>query len=137
MLENLCGECVSHFEGVQQGLRKLGIAYEVNSRMVRGLDYYERTAFEFLSGDLGAQNAVAGGGRYDDLVKDLGGLLFSALEAGLTRRDALRFVAAYRQRPWREVLEREGAFWKKVQSNALKLYRSVHRREPPTALLLG
>lgn len=73
MFENLCGACVSHFEGVQQGLRKLGIAYEVNPRMVRGLDYYERTAFEFLSGDLGAQNAVAGGGRYEGLVKDLGG----------------------------------------------------------------
>lgn len=73
MFESLCEECVSHFEGVQQGLRKLGIPYEVNPRMVRGLDYYERTAFEFLSGDLGAQNAVAGGGRYDDLVKDLGG----------------------------------------------------------------
>ncbi len=65
------------------------------------------------------------------LVKDLGGLLFSALDAGLTRRDVLRFVAAYRQRPWREVLESEGEFWKKVQANALKLYRSVHRREPP------
>ncbi len=66
------------------------------------------------------------------LVKDLGGLLFSALEAGLTPRDALRFVTAYREKPWREVLEREGVFWKKVQTNALKLYRSVHRREPPT-----
>ncbi len=73
MFENLCGKCVSHFEGLQQGLRKLGIAYEVNPRMVRGLDYYERTAFEFLSEDLGAQNAIAGGGRYDGLVKDLGG----------------------------------------------------------------
>lgn len=73
MFENLCEACVAHFEGVQQALRKLGIAYEVNPRMVRGLDYYERTAFEFLSGDLGSQNAVAGGGRYDDLVKDLGG----------------------------------------------------------------
>lgn len=73
LFENLCEECLHHFEGVQQGLRKLSIPYEVNPRMVRGLDYYERTAFEFLSGDLGAQNAVAGGGRYDDLVKDLGG----------------------------------------------------------------
>lgn len=73
MFESLCEACVSHFEGVQQGLRKLGIPYEVNPRMVRGLDYYVRTAFEFLSGDLGAQNAVAGGGRYDGLVKDLGG----------------------------------------------------------------
>lgn len=73
MFEHLCKDCVDHFEGVQQALRKFSIPYEVNPRMVRGLDYYERTAFEFLSGDLGAQNAVAGGGRYDDLVKDLGG----------------------------------------------------------------
>lgn len=73
MFESLCVPCVTHFEGVQKGLRQLGIPYEVNPRMVRGLDYYVRTAFEFLSGDLGAQNAVAGGGRYDGLVKDLGG----------------------------------------------------------------
>jgi heptose I phosphotransferase len=65
------------------------------------------------------------------LVKDLGGLLFSALDAGITGRDLLRFVAAYRREPWRVVLEREGGFWKKVQANALQLYRSVHRREPP------
>jgi histidyl-tRNA synthetase len=73
VLEYLCGDCVAHFEGVQQGLCNLGTSYQINPRMVRGLDYYERTAFEFLSGELGAQNAVAGGGRYDDLVKDLGG----------------------------------------------------------------
>lgn len=65
------------------------------------------------------------------LVKDLGALFYSAFDAGLTRRDALRFLAAYRQRPWREVLEREGAFWKRVRDYALKLYRSFHRREPP------
>jgi heptose I phosphotransferase len=64
------------------------------------------------------------------LVKDLGGLLFSALDAGLTQRDLLRFLTAYRQRPWREVLAHEGGFWEKVRGNALKLYRSVHRREP-------
>lgn len=68
------------------------------------------------------------------LVKDLGGLLFSALDAGLTRRDLLRFLAVYRQQPWREVLEREAAFWKKVQENALRLYRSFHHREPPAHL---
>ena len=64
------------------------------------------------------------------LVKDLGGLLFSALDAGITQRDRLRFVAAYRGQPWREVLERESGLWEKVQANARKLYRSVHHREP-------
>jgi heptose I phosphotransferase len=65
------------------------------------------------------------------LVKDLGGLLFSAMDAGLTRRDLLRFIAAYRQQPWREVLEHEGPFWRKVWSNAVRLYRPFHHREPP------
>lgn len=65
------------------------------------------------------------------LVKDLGGLLFSALDAGLTSRDLLRFLAAYRHRPWHEVLEREEPFWKQVRFNATRLYRSFHHREPP------
>jgi heptose I phosphotransferase len=65
------------------------------------------------------------------LVKDLGGLLFSALDAGLTRRDLLRFISAYRQQPWREVLAQEHQFWLKVQANAVKLYRSIHRKAPP------
>jgi heptose I phosphotransferase len=68
------------------------------------------------------------------LVKDLGGLLHSSLDAGLTRRDLLRFVAAYRRRPWREALAEEGAFWNRVRANARKLYRGFHRREPPTGL---
>jgi heptose I phosphotransferase len=65
------------------------------------------------------------------LVKDLGGLLFSALDAGLTRRDLLRFISAYRGEPWRDVLVRERAFWRKVWRNAVRLYRSFHHRESP------
>ena len=68
------------------------------------------------------------------LIKDLGGLLFSALDAGLTRRDLLHFIAAYRQQPLREVLAREGNFWRQVWNNAVKLYRPFHRREPPLSL---
>lgn len=68
------------------------------------------------------------------LVKDLGGLLFSALDAGLTRRDLLRFIECYRGEPWRNVLAREGPFWRKVWSNAVRLYRPFHRREPPVRL---
>ncbi len=68
------------------------------------------------------------------LVKDLGGLLFSALDAGLTRLDLLRFIGAYRQRPWREVLASEGTFWRKVWNNATRLYRSFQHREPPLDL---
>lgn len=63
----------SHFEQVQQLLSDLGIAYELNHRLVRGLDYYTQTAFEIISDDLGAQATVCGGGRYDGLVAELGG----------------------------------------------------------------
>ncbi len=73
MLYCLCDECRAHWESVLDGLQQLGIAYEVNSRLVRGLDYYQRTTFEVMSGNIGAQASVAGGGRYDDLVRQLGG----------------------------------------------------------------
>jgi histidyl-tRNA synthetase len=73
MLDYLCGPCKSHFETVEQGLRKLGIPFEVNPRLVRGLDYYTRTTFELVMGHLGAQNTVAAGGRYDGLVQEIGG----------------------------------------------------------------
>ncbi|MCX7982128.1 MAG: histidine--tRNA ligase [Syntrophales bacterium] len=69
----LCGDCQSHFLRVQEYLSLLSLSFVVNSRMVRGLDYYTRTAFEVTTDLLGAQNAVAGGGRYDGLSEDLGG----------------------------------------------------------------
>jgi histidyl-tRNA synthetase len=69
----LCEECRTHFGGLKEALELLGIDYKLDPFLVRGLDYYARTAFEVLSGDLGAQNALAGGGRYDGLVKTLGG----------------------------------------------------------------
>ena len=73
MLDYLCAPCKSHFETVEQGLQKLGIPFEVNKRLVRGLDYYTRTTFELVMGHMGAQNTVAAGGRYDGLVKEIGG----------------------------------------------------------------
>lgn len=73
MLDYLCGPCTSHFQAVESGLKKLGIPFEVNPRLVRGLDYYTRTTFELVMGHLGAQNTVAAGGRYDGLVKEIGG----------------------------------------------------------------
>ena len=57
-----------HFDAVQAILTKVGVAFTLNDRLVRGLDYYTRTAFEFTHGALGAQNAILGGGRYDGLV---------------------------------------------------------------------
>jgi histidyl-tRNA synthetase len=73
VLDTLCDPCREHFEGVTAGLRALGLDVAIAPRLVRGLDYYTRTVFEVHASSLGAQNAVGGGGRYDQLVKDLGG----------------------------------------------------------------
>ena len=69
----LCGDCREHFAGVRDTLELLGIPYSLNRFMVRGLDYYTRTTFEFTTDQLGAQSAVGGGGRYDGLIAELGG----------------------------------------------------------------
>jgi len=71
--DHLCADCAEHFSEVQAGLDQLGVQYRLNKFMVRGLDYYTRTTFEFITGDLGAQAAVGAGGRYDGLVEQLGG----------------------------------------------------------------
>ena len=73
IIDNLCDECKDHFEEVKECLSDLKIKYTIDERLVRGLDYYTKTAFEIISGELGAQNAIAGGGRYDNLVEELGG----------------------------------------------------------------
>jgi histidyl-tRNA synthetase len=71
--ENLCPECKLHFEEVKSHLDDFKIKYQIDHKLVRGLDYYTKTAFEIVGKGLGAQNAIAGGGRYDDLVEELGG----------------------------------------------------------------
>lgn len=73
IVEHLCEECGDHFDQVQLLLKSAGASFIVNGRLVRGLDYYTKTAFEVTSDALGAQDAVAGGGRYDSLVAELGG----------------------------------------------------------------
>ena len=71
--DNLCPACAEHFAGVQAGLAMLQVPFAINDRMVRGLDYYSRTAFEYVSQTIGAQDSLGGGGRYDYLVEDFGG----------------------------------------------------------------
>lgn len=71
--ECLCDECREHFEGLKQLLTAAGIEYEVDHNLVRGLDYYTKTAFEIQYKPLGAQSAVCGGGRYDGLIEEVGG----------------------------------------------------------------
>ncbi|MDD5414872.1 MAG: histidine--tRNA ligase [Smithellaceae bacterium] len=73
ILNFLCAECDDHFSAVKSYLTDLKLPYKINPQMVRGLDYYTKTAFEVKSGELGAQNSLAGGGRYDGLVSFLGG----------------------------------------------------------------
>jgi len=71
--DNLCDSCSEDFNKLKELLESNGIDYEVNKNLVRGLDYYNKTAFEFVSSDIGAQSAIAGGGRYDKLVEFLDG----------------------------------------------------------------
>jgi len=72
-MDFVCEDCKVHLNKVTGYLKDLGIPFKLNKRLVRGLDYYTKTTFEIISGSLGAQNAICGGGRYDDLVEELGG----------------------------------------------------------------
>jgi histidyl-tRNA synthetase len=109
IIDHLCPACAAHFDVVQRSLKSLGVTFVVDKRLVRGLDYYTRTTFEIQTRSLGAQSAVAGGGRYDGLVKMLGGpdmpatgfaIGFDRLAevAGLDNQDFIRkpdlFIAA-------------------------------------------
>ena len=73
VIDFLCEDCRDHFEKVKANLEAMQIEYTVNPKIVRGLDYYTRTVFEFVSGDIGAQSTVCGGGRYDGLIGQMGG----------------------------------------------------------------
>ncbi len=73
MLDNICEECSEHFGGLKKSLEILGLEYVIDPRIVRGLDYYTKTAFEIVSKDIGAQGTVCGGGRYDGLIEECGG----------------------------------------------------------------
>jgi len=71
--DHLCAECSGHFAEFKSGLDLYGLAHEVEPRLVRGIDYYTKTTFEVVASSLGAQSALLGGGRYDDMMKDFGG----------------------------------------------------------------
>lgn len=83
ILDYVCDECSAHFESVKKYLDVMNIEYTVNPKIVRGLDYYSRTVFEFVSTEIGAQGTVCGGGRYDGLVEELGGPHTPALGFGM------------------------------------------------------
>ncbi len=83
IIDHLCDGCAEHFGAVRGYLDGLGVAYTVNPRMVRGLDYYTKTTFEFVHHGLGAQSGIGGGGRYDGLMSELGGQELSGIGFGL------------------------------------------------------
>ena len=83
ILDYLCEDCKTHFEKLKSNLDALKIAYTVDPRIVRGLDYYTKTVFEFVTTEIGAQGTVCGGGRYDGLIEQLGGQKTPALGFGM------------------------------------------------------
>lgn len=82
-IDYICGECHEHFEALKNILDRMGVRYKVNNNLVRGIDYYTRTVFEFLTEEKGALNVICGGGRYDGLVSELEGKELPAVGIGL------------------------------------------------------
>jgi histidyl-tRNA synthetase len=93
----LCADCAKHFDAVRQGLRDAGVAFDDTKVFARGLDYYTRTVFEVRAQGLGAQDAVAAGGRYDQLVEDIGGGTPKAPAVGFAAGIERVLLAARRQ----------------------------------------
>ncbi len=83
ILDYLCSDCNAHFDALKHNLDVLGIAYVVNPTIVRGLDYYTRTVFEFVAENIGAKSTVCGGGRYNDLIESIGGKPCPAVGFGM------------------------------------------------------
>ncbi|SHJ50952.1 histidine--tRNA ligase [Paramaledivibacter caminithermalis] len=83
ILDYICEDCREHFEKLQKYLTLMGLKFEINPKIVRGLDYYNKTAFEIISKEIGSQSTVCGGGRYDGLVEEIGGPSTSGVGFGL------------------------------------------------------
>jgi histidyl-tRNA synthetase len=95
--ENLCNSCNTDFKKLQYLLDENNISYEIDSNLVRGLDYYTKTAFEFVSDNIGAQSAIAGGGRYDRLVEFLGGKTTPAIGFAIGIERLLELIVMKKQ----------------------------------------
>ena len=108
MIDYLCEECDQHFRSLQHYLDGLGVTYEIDPNIVRGLDYYVKTAFEIKHDNLGAQSSICGGGRYDGLVQNLGGPDIPGVGFGMGMDRLL--MAADLYRPTAETPEREGSY---------------------------
>ena len=105
LIDNLCDSCKEHFENVIRGLDEMNTPYIINKRIVRGLDYYVRTVFEFIAEGIGAQDTVCAGGRYDGLVEELGGTdtpgigFAMGLERLISTLEKSGFVLPYEKNP--------------------------------------
>ena len=110
--QELCESCDTHFNNLLKLLDGQNISYELDPNLVRGLDYYNKTAFEFISGDLGAQNAVAGGGRYDKLVSFLDGKETPAIGFAIGIERLLEMIEAPQN-------EREGYYFGALDEEAI------------------
>ncbi|MBR3768362.1 MAG: histidine--tRNA ligase [Clostridia bacterium] len=97
VLDFLCEECDTHFKNVRKHLDAMDIEYTVNPQIVRGLDYYTKTVFEFVSTSIGAQGTVCGGGRYDGLIKELGGNALPACGFGMGIERLIMLIDAQRK----------------------------------------
>jgi histidyl-tRNA synthetase len=104
LLDHICEDCRAHFEAVKGHLDSLGTSYAVNPRIVRGLDYYMRTTFEVITDRLGSQSAIGGGGRYDGLVRDLGGPDVPAVGFAMGMERLVLLLEQEKERPLRSPL---------------------------------
>ena len=89
MIDYMCDDCADAFEQLKSNLDAMGIEYTVDPGIVRGLDYYTKTAFEFVTTKIGAQGTVCGGGRYDHLVEEIGGPATPGVGFGLGKERLL------------------------------------------------
>jgi histidyl-tRNA synthetase len=138
LLDYLDDESKTHFDGLKTRLDSMGIGYQVNSRLVRGIDYYNRTVFEWITEDLGAQGTICAGGRYDGLVKQLGGRDTSACGFGIGL-DRLQLliesleVAIPNQQPHIYFV----ALGEQAELAALKIAEQIRDNQPALRLLVN
>ncbi len=114
LVDKLCTDCDNDFETLKKVLKDNGIEFEIDTKLVRGLDYYNKSAFEFISNDIGAQSAIAGGGRYDKLVEYLGGKTTPAVGFAIGIERLLNLIKLPESK-------REGIYFGALDDNAINL----------------
>ncbi len=138
IIDYLCEECKEHFNKVLEYLDTLKIKYEINHRLVRGLDYYTKTAFEVIAGGLGAQDAVGGGGRYDGLASEIGGKDIPGVGfAGGMERLILALSNAGIEFPKENIPDLFVVFRKEVEKEAFSLIFKLRAKNIKTDYALG